>query len=335
MNDNGNILMSRNDDNCFTLFRYLFAFSIFYHHLCRVTGGEGLGRYAHVFVLGFFIISGYLTLNSYARYSDWRSFVVKRVKRIMPAYVLTILFCFCIGALFTTLPLWQFLKDPHTWKYLFSNLVFLNFLQPTLPGVFVDHYYPMLNAALWTMKIEVLFYFTVPLVWMLMKRFGTQFVLWTIVVSSLAYGIITQELYLSTDNHIFYTLNHQFIGEMCAFYFPVLVLINWEWFMRRYRVWVILAGIPFLLYFFYERWAYVLPIALSLLVILPSYALERWVRANHWQNITYEFFLLHFPILNIGVELMPGIERWQLAIIAFPATCLLAYGLQKLVKFIQ
>ena len=44
---------------------------------------------------------------------------------------------------------------------------FLNFAHPNLPAVFANNSMQAVNGALWTLKIEVLFYISVPLlVWL-------------------------------------------------------------------------------------------------------------------------------------------------------------------------
>ncbi len=63
------------------------------------------------------------------------------------------------------------------WKYLGANLLFLNFLAPGLPGVFTSHLNYAEDGALWTLKIEVVFYLCVPIIYYLCHRFGTKIIM--------------------------------------------------------------------------------------------------------------------------------------------------------------
>lgn len=317
--------------NSLTLFRYFFAFAIFVHHLFRVKGGDVFGFHSVVLIQVFFIMSGYLNMNSYARQANWRLFGWKRAWRILPAYVVTILFCFVLGMVFTTLPLSEFLTMPQTWKYLVCNLFFLNFLQPGLPGVFADHVYPVMDASLWTMKIEVMYYLTVPFVWWMMKRWGATLVLSLIVLVSMGYVTLTRELYEATHMPLYNVLNHQFIGEMALFYFPALLLCHRDQLRRWQWPLTFLATVLFVFSLWNFRWSYLSPVSLGILLVSLGYALESVFKASRWKNITYEFFLLHFPVLQVIIEMFPTMPIGQLGIIAFPVTIVLAYSLNAFV----
>lgn len=289
-----------NSDNGFTALRYLFASLIFIYHFF-VTSGSQLAQSYNVWpcVNGFFIISGFLVFNSYIRRPDYKNFLRKRLRRIYPTYIAAVCFCFVAGICLTTLPLKDFFCASATWKYLVSNLLFLNYLQPTLPGVFEKNALPFMDGALWTLKVEVLFYATVPIVHWLLARLNRNAVLLTLSLLSIGYFGVTAELYNRTGNAIFYSLNHQIPGMLSYFYVPALVLLNRRWFQRWWKVLLPLSITLYILGFFYDWAVYIEPFSYTLIVLWVAYFVRPIFQSLRWTDITYEVFLLHFPILQI------------------------------------
>lgn len=306
-------------DNCFTLLRYAFALAIFCNHMCYVSGRDIFLCYGGVFVQGFFVMSGFLTMNSYVRQDDWHDYALRRMRRILPGYISAVLICFVLGTIFTTLPLADFFSHADTWKYLVANLAFLNFLQPSLPGVFEDHALIVMNSSLWTMKIEVLFYVSVPFVVWMMKRWRPTWVLTIITLLSWIWFTVMEYLFKTTDKEIYYTLNHQIMGELQFFYFPVLLWWRRDWVRRHERVLCTVAVVQLVLSYSWWRDASLLNFyTLSVLILIVAYRLEPIVHARRWKDVSYEFFLLRFPLLQVCVELMPTVSLGVLAAVSLP-----------------
>lgn len=139
-------------------------------------------------VQAVFVVSGFLIFQSYERSRSLADYTSKRVRRIYPAYAAVILLATITGALITSVP-WQQYFSGELLRYLAANLVFLNFLAPTLPGVFADNAIPVVNGALWTLKIEVSFYVCVPAFAWLIRRFAVLPVVGVIYLESVAYVV--------------------------------------------------------------------------------------------------------------------------------------------------
>src|SRR5690606_26785217 len=105
-------------------------------------------------VKGFFIVSGFLIFMSYENTSDVEKYFWKRLKRIYPGYLIVI-FLTCICATFFILFTGGDVPIAALIKYFLANFLFLNFLQPDLPGIFESNALTAINGALWTLKIEV------------------------------------------------------------------------------------------------------------------------------------------------------------------------------------
>jgi peptidoglycan/LPS O-acetylase OafA/YrhL len=117
-------------------------------------------------VHGFFVISGFLICRSYEGSRSFGHYVAKRASRLLPGYISVVLLGVLLGLFATRYSPLEYLSDPATLKYVLFNLSFLNFLQPSLPGVFeANHFGQAVNGSLWSIRTEILCYLMVPLLW--------------------------------------------------------------------------------------------------------------------------------------------------------------------------
>jgi len=122
--------------------------------IARLTG-EFSGTLA---VSMFFVISGLLVTQSYARRDDLRGYLRARALRILPAlFVCVALTAVVLGPLLTTLPLADYAGHRDTWTYVARNASLVS-MQYVLPGVFEGHRTPVVNGSLWSLPAEALMY---------------------------------------------------------------------------------------------------------------------------------------------------------------------------------
>lgn len=317
-------LMKR--ENCFDFMRYFFAFSIIYVHYLSLAGLDYFylvsGWYG---VKIFFMISGFFVFYSFLKQPNLKAYTSKRIRRIIPAYVLIVLLCFIAGIFLTVLPVKEYLTSIETYKYLFANLLFLNFVQPSLPGVFEsDSMVNMaLNGSLWTMKVEVMFYATVPIIVWLMKRFGKLKILVLIYIFSLLYDFVFLQLYEQTGNRFYLLMSKQLGGMFIYFYsavavllyldkvtrymkylFPFSLLLYFLYFLSKNAGFTDFLGVSFL-YPYVEigfGWLYVIePLATSVILIGISYGIKSLNFLRKYDNISYGLYLFHYPIIQVFV----------------------------------
>ena len=166
--------------NNFDFIRFLFAFLVVMGHMIEFSGKESLRIFAPYFktyfsISGFFIISGFLITGSYFRTSSIKSYFIKRASRILPAYIFVVVVCAVLFSFLSTNSFQQYFFSSQLYKYLFANLLFLNFIQPCLPGVFECQYFDCsVNPALWTLKIEIAFYMIVPILIFVVNKLGKK-----------------------------------------------------------------------------------------------------------------------------------------------------------------
>ena len=154
-------------NNNLNAIRLLAALTVLASHAYVLTGHPNEEPLAILFshsidggalaVAVFFILSGTLIARSAQRHPP-RAFIAARVRRILPAYIAVILLqTFALGPAFTTLPLPTYLATPALWSGLARSLAFSP--PPSLPGVFETNPLPgLVNASLWTLRIEILCY---------------------------------------------------------------------------------------------------------------------------------------------------------------------------------
>jgi len=145
--------------NSFDLLRLLAALAVIYDHGVTL-GGHPVQRFfstspAELGVGGFFVISGYLVTQSWRRAPVLKAFLARRLLRIEPALVVSLLVtALVLGAFATTLPLADYLARPQVWLYVVRNAL-LYPVTYALPGVFTHNPLPdQVNGALWTLRLE-------------------------------------------------------------------------------------------------------------------------------------------------------------------------------------
>lgn len=302
--------------------RYVMAFSVLISHFAIQTGCEDIiwPISSGTAVGGFFAISGFLLVGNYMRTGSWKRYIIRRAKRILPAYWATVLLFALICAVFSTDR--HYFTSAQFWEYLAANLAFLNFLQPDLPGVFTENIDHAANGALWTMKVEWMLYLTVPFAVWALKRWRKQSltVIGAIYLLSVAYKVSLMWLYISTGEEIFNMFARQFISQLMYFYTGVLIYYYFDTFMK-YRWWILPVAMAALGLFSNNQL-----FQITLQPFFVSTAVLWFCMVGKWgtfegkkDNISYNIYLVHWPVIQIAAmySLIHKIGVWN----TFLATC--------------
>lgn len=293
-----------NRDNCFDFLRFFFAFNVVLGHLTVIAVIPALQAYSFLFntylsVTGFFVISGFLIAQSYER-SSLRNYFIKRAKRLLPAYIFVILVCAFSLVLLSTLSAKDYFLSPDLWEYLGANLCFLNFLHPSLPGVFDS---PLINdssvnPALWTLKIEVGFYLILPLLILWLRRNKRP---WLIVLLIYLLAIIYRNglnaLGDYSHNSFYIFLARQLPGFMSYFCVGICTFLYKDRFLL-YKNYLILPAILVFALEYHFGVEIFTPLAWGIIVLWAAYSLKGLNNFAKYGDISYGIYIYHAPILK-------------------------------------
>jgi peptidoglycan/LPS O-acetylase OafA/YrhL len=292
--------------NNFDLLRLLLAMIVCLVHSAELSTQPSLKFISQILsskiaVEGFFVISGFLIFMSYEKSSSLLSYTQKRIKRIYPAYLTIILLCAFSFFPFSTANLSEYFSS--AWlKYLASNLSFMNFLHPNLPGVFENNSLDAVNGALWTIKIEVMFYCAVPIISYLMRRLGQLPVLSALYLLSSAYSALFLHL-AASGNHAEMTgfLERQLPGQLRFFIAGALIYYYLDFFEAHIKSLTIAAATLLFV-------NYALPLSflepLGIACITIFFALYSYAgNFGKYGDFSYGVYITHFPIIQLLTQL--------------------------------
>ena len=160
-------LNHKNRKNNFNLLRLTLAVLVLLSHSFELIDGDRsrelltsvfntltFGEFA---VDGFFLLSGYLIVQSWELRTDALKFIKKRVLRIYPGFVVASITCtFVVAPLGSILESYPFRFT--IWQFVENTLSFGN---PLTGEVFLGQYYPWVNGVLWTISWEAKCYLAV------------------------------------------------------------------------------------------------------------------------------------------------------------------------------
>ncbi len=233
---------------------------------------------------------------SYERSSSTLSYISKRVRRVYPAYFVVVMLCALLLWTVSSHDLGHYFS--FGWlRYVVANLAFLNFIQPTLPGVFEGNRFQAVDGALWTLKIEVMFYATVPIIVYLFRRYGRLPVLVTLYFASVAYVSFMTIQAERTGSGVYEELARQLPGELTYFMAGAFFYYYLPLFERRVWYFVAFASLALLIDSLYPI-PLVEPFAIAIVVVF--FGLYLYVgNFGKYGDFSYGIYIIHYPIIQV------------------------------------
>lgn len=292
------ISLSTNKKNIhFDLLRLILSLTVFGAHLIGLSNHEELYNFSVFFpstlaVEIFFVLSGFFVAYSYERSATLKLYFSKRFRRMAPAYI------FIVTA---SSFLWLFVEHDSTdflsaissiLKYYLLNLTTLNFLAPSYLNIFSENLNKSINGALWTIKIEIMFYFLIPILshcYKILNPFRATLILFT---ASIIYKTLIVN-YLSLNYHDI--LLRQLPGQL-SFFAVGLYLYYAE--SVSIKNFVVLFFVTFSLFIILNDHDILKSIAIGFFLFLLSVLFKTLEIKMRLPDFSYSLYLCHFPILQ-------------------------------------
>lgn len=275
----------------------------------------------------FFVLSGYLVSMSWDLRPGWRPYAERRLRRIVPAYAVVVLVCAVGGVLLSSEGWRDYFGAPAWWRHLIANLTFLNFLQPGLPGVFTANPLPgAVNGALWTIKVELMFYAVVPFFMGAVRRWGATPVLLVGYVLSACWWTFFTDWAVQSGRPVGHEIAKQMPGQLMYFLAGAWAWCERERVARWGAAWGLagLSGLVGLTWLDGPRTAgadlpdVLVPACLAAFVSWLAVGVKPVPSLDLRHDLSYGIYLWHFPV----IQTLVSVGAFQLA--PWPAALLVA-----------
>ncbi len=308
--------------------RLLFAASVVFSHAFTLLAADRfllirIILNSEAAVQGFFILSGYLVFGSYDRLREPLTFYRRRLLRIYPGYLAAVL-------LFSGLAIVQALLagERVEWgqlpRFAVANLTALNFLQPQIGGVFASNPLNVINGALWSIKVELMFYALVPILFYLARRFSFGLLAAAMIVVGTSWWPALQLIAAELGRAIPVSFKFQLPGQLHFFGLGIALFAHVGGNLSRARLLVLLgATAVMLLLGAGPRDALQAMALVAIIGVMSALPQARDIFRN--QDISYGIYLCHFPIIQLLIA--AGAANWPLgAYLTAVVLSVLAYG---------
>jgi peptidoglycan/LPS O-acetylase OafA/YrhL len=286
--------------NCFDFLRFFFALQILFYHIAVLSQNENLRFFAKIFnanlaVKGFFIISGFLVAKSYVNTTSLKTYIIKRAKRILPAYLFVVLLAAITLFFVSNISFNDYFFNIDFYRYVAWNSIFMNFVHPCLPGVFNNNLMCAVNGSLWTLKVEEAFYLFLPLIFVIIYKLKkTVLVLTILYIFSFIYWYL-MDFYFDKP-----LLAKQFPGYLSYFCSGIFLFLYYQKLFQKRWFYLFFAIFAIAITYKINVAVNILfPISLGVIIIVSAYNIPVLNNFGKYGDFTYGLYIYHFPIIQI------------------------------------
>jgi peptidoglycan/LPS O-acetylase OafA/YrhL len=253
---------------------------------------------------GFFAVSGFLIAGAWNRNPRLWPFMLNRILRVYPGFVIASLACLFFFPAFAVPDFAAYLGQLHPGKIL-RELATLN--GPSAL-VYLGTHHPVANGSTWTIPLEARCYAIAAGIGLLAKNWHRQMAGWSVFYLALLVGICLDVHPPQTALvNLFSPWPEFFVRFAACFAGGALIQLNERWF-DRHSIWLVTSAFAaFVACMFYEP---ILPLAIPLFVPLLVVGIGRsgWLARQipSWKmDLSYGTFLYGWPVQKLLVQYLP------------------------------
>ncbi|GHT75442.1 O-antigen acetylase [Bacteroidia bacterium] len=313
--------------NNFDFLRLLFATFVIVTHSYTIVGipdidwiyqiSGGQTHFSYIGVRGFFIISGFLIYQSLVRSKSLEDYYWKRFLRLFPALFVMLLLTTLLGYFVyenTEIPYW---RNETVWSYLPHNITLFH-LQYSINGVFENNPYPsQINASLWTIPYEVIFYIVLSVLFFIKNEKSRQILLGIGCGLLIAFNILF--LHRLGRIGLYVNLGPFFFGG--AF----LASVHFEKNIKQYPVYAIIGCLLLIIFTGLGYFSYVKFLLIPLILYVGMFSTPYLSGiGKKIGDLSYGIYIYAFPVQQTLIHLI-DLNYLELMLSSFFVTLVLAF----------
>lgn len=316
--------LEQEKNNNFNIIRLAAAVMVVFHHsfpLCGIYGRD-LGDVA---VLSFFTLSGFLITKSYLKNDNVYSFIEARILRLLPGYLLCLIYSILIGLLVTTATFYEYIFSSLTFFRDYIIFLWVNRALNPLIGVYTNNPFPEIsNGSLWSLPGEVRMYMFV-LFFGFFKFFNNRVFLhsfFLVICLSLYFLLLSDSLL--ADRVASYVFRMPWYGLIR---FPLAFVIGMYAYLYKDYIPIspfILIGL-LVLYFCQSDDLYFYTFVVSYIVLFLGFYPKILIKKlMNIPDYSYGIYIYSFPTQQTIVSIFKIYDPYLLFFISLPTTLIVA-----------
>ena len=234
---------------------------------------------------------------SYENTLSAKEYFVKRIRRVFPGYLMVIIVSSFVLFFVSTKNLENYFSIDWV-RYVFANAFTLNFIQYSLPGVFEENFMTAVNGALWTIKVELMFYFMVPVIVYLFAKINKLAIMVMVYVAAVIYSLFMISLGKETGSDLYLVLERQIPGQLAFFISGGFLYYYFDEFKRHSNM-ILLSVILLFVFSKLTGFYFLYPATLAVLVIYSAMIFRYLGRWGKFGDFSFGIYIWHFPVIQI------------------------------------